>query len=252
MVDIQNYQDNVQKPKIVSKDTVEIDEKQVKDASINLPRDETEDVVPSLEVEAKPAKTYKTEEEKKKAALVELNKKINSDPHLMELAQNFKKLKTYYQQLDGKYKSLQKVHKNLKNKQAADAKKLSPTNLTKEGVAASKAVATSAMKKINDMNARAKQVQMVLRYSNPLYLLGGYPNITLEYFNSYPDGRPFYERPNYGLYNDADYCELTDFYNLAHPENMFRRKTFFTDYAKNGKLFYSLKGETLYKCFFFF
>jgi hypothetical protein len=64
--------------------------------------------------------------------------------------------------------------------------------------------------------------------------LGAYPRIGDEYFNSYPDGRPYYEKFNYGVINDPDYCELVDFYNIAHPENMFETMNFFTDYAKNG------------------
>jgi len=89
-------------------------------------------------------------------------------------------------------------------------------------------------RKIEVFQNRTEQVKSVLRASNPFYLLGAYPEVTLDYFNSYPDGRPFYERKNYGLHNDEDYCELADLYNLAHPENMFRLRNFFTDYAKNG------------------
>jgi len=81
---------------------------------------------------------------------------------------------------------------------------------------------------------RRDKVQHVLRWSNPFFLLGAYPRIGLEYFNSYPDGRPYYEKYNYGVINDPDYCEIVDFYNLAHPENMFDTMNFFTDYAKNG------------------
>jgi len=91
-----------------------------------------------------------------------------------------------------------------------------------------------AVRKMENMQERLGQVQNALRVSNPFYLMGAYPEITLEYFNSYPAGRPFYNKWNYGLYNDEDYCELADFYNLAHPENMFTRRNFFTDYAKNG------------------
>jgi len=75
---------------------------------------------------------------------------------------------------------------------------------------------------------------MVLRWSNPFFLLGAYPKIGNEYFNSYPDGRPFYEKFNYGVINDNDYCELVDLYNLAHPENMFESMNFFTDYSRTG------------------
>mmetsp|Transcript_251 Transcript_251/g.224 ORF Transcript_251/g.224 Transcript_251/m.224 type:complete len:348 (-) Transcript_251:552-1595(-) len=64
--------------------------------------------------------------------------------------------------------------------------------------------------------------------------LGAYPNITRKYFNSYPDGKPYYTKKNYGLKHNADYCPMVDAYNLAHPESMFNEMKFFTDYAKNG------------------
>lgn len=91
-----------------------------------------------------------------------------------------------------------------------------------------------ANKRIVSLLERRDKVQHVLRWSNPFFLLGAYPRIGLEYFNSYPDGRPYYEKYNYGVINDPDYCEIVDFYNLAHPENMFDEMNFFTDYAKNG------------------
>lgn len=91
-----------------------------------------------------------------------------------------------------------------------------------------------AQDKVDSLIERRDKVQHVLRWSNPFFLLGAYPKVGLEYFNSYPDGRPFYDDYNYGLINDPDYCEIVDFYNLAHPENMFEQKNFFTDYAKNG------------------
>jgi len=169
-----------------------------------------------------------------------LNQKIQSDPRLTELVTTFKKLKVYYKQLSEKYKNLEKSNTQLK----ISHKKL------KENGLPSQVDDSAAQKRLDVLNAKNKQSQLVLRYSNPFYLLGAYPNITLEYFNSYPDGRPFYENFNYGLNNDPDYCELTDLYNLAHLENVFKRKTFFTDYAKNGlprqdvmrKIGYDLSG----------
>lgn len=91
-----------------------------------------------------------------------------------------------------------------------------------------------ANKKIKSLLERRDKVQHVLRWSNPFFLLGAYPKVDQEYFNSYPDGKPHYGKFNYGLINDPDYCEIVDFYNLAHPENMFETMNFFTDYAKNG------------------
>jgi len=81
---------------------------------------------------------------------------------------------------------------------------------------------------------RRDKVQTMLRWSNPFFLLGAYQQVNHKYFNSYPDGRPYYERFNYGVANDPDYCEVVDAYNLAHPKNMFNTMNFFTDYAKNG------------------
>jgi len=162
----------------------------------------------------------------KKEQFDEFNSKIQSDPKLAELVSNFKKLAQHYQKLNTKYQKLEQDHKKLKNVQESD-KTIAPSENNKT-------LTPATQKKMNEMIERTKQVQLVMRLSNPLFLLGAYPNVSLEYFNSYPDGRPFYERPNYGLHNDPDYCELADMYNLAHPENMFKRKTFFTDYAKNG------------------
>jgi len=87
---------------------------------------------------------------------------------------------------------------------------------------------------IGKLLRRRNNVQSVLRWNNPFFLLGAYPKVLKKYFNSYPDGRPYYEKFNYGVINDPDYCELVDSYNLAHPENMFKEMNFFTDYAKNG------------------
>jgi len=88
--------------------------------------------------------------------------------------------------------------------------------------------------RVTNLMDRNSKVAHVLRWSNPFFLLGAYPRIGNEYFNSYPDGRPYYHRYNYGLINDDDYCEIVDFYNLAHPENMFESKNFFTDYSRTG------------------
>jgi len=88
--------------------------------------------------------------------------------------------------------------------------------------------------RLASLTERREKVGNVLRWSNPFFLLGAYPRIGNEYFNSYPDGRPYYEKFNYGVINDPDYCELVDFYNLAHPENMFDTMNFFTDYSRTG------------------
>jgi hypothetical protein len=89
-------------------------------------------------------------------------------------------------------------------------------------------------KRVASLVERQERVTSVLRLSNPFFLLGAYPRIGNEYFNSYPDGRPYYEKFNYGLINDNDYCEIVDSYNIAHPENMFETMNFFTDYSRTG------------------
>jgi len=57
--------------------------------------------------------------------------------------------------------------------------------------------------------------------NNPFKLLGAYPTITNKYFNSYPDGKPFYNVMQYGLKNDPGYCAMADMELLAHPEIAF-------------------------------
>jgi hypothetical protein len=66
---------------------------------------------------------------------------------------------------------------------------------------------------------------------NPFKELGAYPKVAKKYFNSYPDGKPFYEDPMYGLKKNPGYCAMVDFYNLEHPENIFEQMNFFTDYC---------------------
>jgi hypothetical protein len=125
-----------------------------------------------------------------------------------------------------------------KGKKATGTKKEKDLQKTvKEGLSTIKDLKKNldkSNKRIVSLLERRDKVQHVLRWSNPFFLLGAYPRVGLEYFNSYPDGRPYYEKYNYGVINDPDYCEIVDFYNLAHPENMFETMNFFTDYAKNG------------------
>jgi len=113
-------------------------------------------------------------------------------------------------------------------------KKVSELKKVKAEVQSLQTSLDQANERSNALLERRDKVGHVLRWSNPFFLLGAYPRMGNEYFNSYPDGRPFYEKFNYGVINDPDYCEMVDFYNLAHPENMFETMNFFTDYAKNG------------------
>jgi hypothetical protein len=71
------------------------------------------------------------------------------------------------------------------------------------------------------------------RDTNPFNLLGAYPTpqIPLPYEGGFEKMK--YDKFNYGIFNDDDYCERVDYYNLARPFNIFERKNFFTDYARD-------------------
>ena len=68
--------------------------------------------------------------------------------------------------------------------------------------------------------------------SNPFFILGAYPEITKEY-------QEFkYNKGNYYLYNDENYCDRVDMNNLRNPENIFEQRTFYTDFPKNRNNLY--------------
>jgi len=71
------------------------------------------------------------------------------------------------------------------------------------------------------------------RNTNPFNLLGAYPEVEIQVPYENKTEKSKYHKVNYGFYNDDDYCERVDYYNLAHPENMFEKKHFFTDYARD-------------------
>lgn len=125
-----------------------------------------------------------------------------------------------------------KKEKSSLEKQAKKAKR--DLKNAKKDMKALQSALDDSSQRLSGLMDRREKVGTVLRWSNPFFLLGAYPRIGNEYFNSYPDGRPFYEKFNYGVINDPDYCELVDFYNLAHPENMFDSMNFFTDYSRTG------------------
>lgn len=60
--------------------------------------------------------------------------------------------------------------------------------------------------------------------------LGAYPPIPQKYYNTYPAYQTYYDQPDHALYNNDDYCNQVDLYNLNHPENMLEHMNFFTDY----------------------
>jgi len=129
--------------------------------------------------------------------------------------------------------SKKKSTKKLTNKEKAKKAEKELKEVQKELKTIKKTLEESNTR-AEDLNKRSSNVGQVLRWSNPFFLLGAYPRIGNEYFNSYPDGRPYYEKTMYGIINDNDYCELVDLYNLAHPENMFKSMNFFTDYSRTG------------------
>jgi len=134
-------------------------------------------------------------------------------------------------------KKSEKSKSSSKSSSKKSKKEDEKTTLEKKGlkyITTMKESLEKANKRLIDLMERRDKVQHVLRWSNPFFLLGAYPRVDLKYFNSYPDGKPYYEKHNYGLINDPDYCEIVDLFNLAHPENMFDQMNFFTDYAKNG------------------
>lgn len=79
---------------------------------------------------------------------------------------------------------------------------------------------------LQELLKHQSNISQTLRESNPFYILGAYPEIGPDYVT------PNYDTPNYGFKNDDDYCELVDSFNLAHQENIFELKNFFTDYVE--------------------
>jgi hypothetical protein len=75
---------------------------------------------------------------------------------------------------------------------------------------------------------------IAMRARDIFRMLGAYPTITRKYFNSFPQGKPFYNTYRYGVKKDRSYCALSDAYMLAHPENIFQKMNFFTDYTRTG------------------
>ena len=76
------------------------------------------------------------------------------------------------------------------------------------------------------------------RESNPFNLMGAYPEpkIRVPYEEGFEKTR--YNKINYGLFNDQDYCEEVDFYNLANPHNIFTKQNFFSDYSRDSNYLY--------------
>ena len=66
---------------------------------------------------------------------------------------------------------------------------------------------------------------------NPYKLLGGYKKVDLKYYKDGTLKQPNFDKANYHLIHDEDYCDRVDFYNLAHSDNMFQESNFFTDVA---------------------
>lgn len=74
-----------------------------------------------------------------------------------------------------------------------------------------------------------------LKQSNPLHRLGFYEEFDKSYLNFYHNGKDKYQTAHLGLLNEPSYCEVADFYNLHHSENIFGKPYIFTDYKNGGK-----------------
>lgn len=97
-----------------------------------------------------------------------------------------------------------------------------------------------AAKKVNPNQRSVYKTQPVIdsnittdvfiREDNPFYMMGGYPEVQLKV--PYSDQlEKMSKKVNYGIINEDDYCERVDFYNLMHPENIFEKMNFLSDYA---------------------
>ena len=75
----------------------------------------------------------------------------------------------------------------------------------------------------------------LLEADDPFKKLGVYPELSKKHFNSYPQNKPFYNVPMYGLKHEEDYCTRVDLYNFLHPQNMMSNMVFFTDYSNESK-----------------
>jgi len=74
-------------------------------------------------------------------------------------------------------------------------------------------------------------IMTLLEADDPFKKLGVYPELSKKHFNSYPQNKPFYNVPMYGLKHEEDYCTRVDLYNFLHPQNMMSNMVFFTDYS---------------------
>ena len=83
-----------------------------------------------------------------------------------------------------------------------------------------------------------------LRKANPLMKFGFYKQFDERYLEFYHLGKNKYKKANLGLMNEPCYCEIVDFYNLYHTENVLTDRYFFTDYSKEGSSHDSLHFAT--------
>jgi len=78
------------------------------------------------------------------------------------------------------------------------------------------------------------EVTEFTKETNPFRVLGAYPKFKVQLAHTDKWEKQTYNLVHYGIDNQDDYCERVDHYNLAHPENIFGNKNFFTDYGKGS------------------
>ena len=81
------------------------------------------------------------------------------------------------------------------------------------------------------------EIKELTRNTNPFHLLGAYPQpkIQIPYEEDFEKTK--YHKVNYALFNDEDYCEKVDYYNLVNPRNIFMKQNFFSDYSRDSNIF---------------
>jgi len=90
---------------------------------------------------------------------------------------------------------------------------------------------TQPTKRTSEPKKRSSRPEATIRM-NPFVVLGAYPDPS-KYMGA--GKKPTYNKPHFGIINDDDYCNQVDLYNLRYPNNMFKKKNFFTDFV-NGSM----------------
>jgi len=102
---------------------------------------------------------------------------------------------------------------------------------TKESIQNELNAAKELLEKFRDHKAEHLSTKSPFEI-NPHKLLGGYKKVPLAFYKDGSPKRPNFNKANFHLIHDADYCDRVDMFNLENPENMFQEKNFFTDIVK--------------------